>query len=69
MPHKRGLLPCPCCGAPASVVFMRNASLGLHGLVSDCTICTDSASFHRFTRDAAGASWNTHAALPVTHIA
>lgn len=60
------LLPCPCCGAPASVGFKRNASLGLHGWVSDCTICTDSASFHRFTRNAAVESWNTYAAQPVT---
>lgn len=60
------LIPCPCCGAPASVGFKRNASLGLHGWVSDCTTCTDSASFHRFTRAAAVESWNAYAAQPVT---
>ena len=60
------LLPCPCCGAPASVGFKRNASLGLHGWVSDCTICTDASVFHRFTREAAVESWNNYASQPVT---
>mgnify|MGYP001014839597 CR=1 FL=1 len=41
------LLPCPCCGAPASVAYSRTASLGLQGWKSDCTGWIESAYFVR----------------------
>lgn len=60
--------PCPCCGAPASVGFAKNASLGMHGWKADCTICTDAKYFIRFKREDAVASWNDYAAaLPAAH--
>lgn len=60
------LLPCPCCGAPAAVGYSAKAQLGLPGWTADCTVCTESAQYTRFTRDRAVESWNTYAAQPVT---
>lgn len=38
----------------------------INGTVSDCSICTESASFHRFSRIAAAESWNNYAAQTLT---
>lgn len=52
------LTPCPCCGAPASLLYSKNTSLGMHGWRVDCSECTDSKCFVRFSREAAVVSWN-----------